>query len=540
VVRWAIALLLPVAGYVLLIDRPNLDVAWENHRAHFWLVLALAAVSAVLGFLMSEAAQRRRDARIFLVGLAFLSSAGFLGLHALATPGVVLSGKNTGFVLASPVGLTVASVYAFLSSLDLDAERNLAVMRHQRLLRGSLVALLTAWAAVSLASVPPLDEPLPPNEADGWLLAFAIVGVPLYAFAAWRYLALYRRRPLFLLVAVTAAFVLLGEALVAVAFARNWHATWWEWHLLMAAAFVLVTVAARQEYRRRASPEGAFAGMYLEHTIARVHDDYGRALATLAEELDEGADTHDSARAVARRFGLSGDETVLLERAAAQIRDVDELFRPYVPEQLAERLREDREVARLGGVERTVSVLFADLQGFTSFSEHADPTEVISMLNEYWGVTVPVVVREYGGLIERFAGDAVMVVFNAALDQPDHALRAVGAALEMQRVTEATAARRPGWPRFRAGVNTGTALVGNVGAAGQQSFSAIGDTVNVAARLQTAAEAGRVVLGARTVAELGDAAAVEPLGPLDLKGKSDPVEAFVLVRLETPQPAATT
>jgi adenylate cyclase len=533
VLRWAIALLLPMAGYVLLIDRPSLDVAWENHRAHFWLVLLAGAASAALGFVMSEAARRRQDARIFLVGLAFLSSAGFLGLHALATPGVVLEGKNSGFTLASPVGLTVAAAFAFLSSLDLSAERNLAVMRRQRLLRGSLVLLLAAWAAVSLASVPPLDKPLLPSEDDAWLYGLGAAGVPLYAGAAWRYLGLYRRRPLFLLVAVTASFVLLAEALVAVAFARNWHLTWWEWHVLMVTAFVSVTAAARHEYRRQASPEGAFAGIYLEHTIARVHDDYGRALAALAEELDEGADAHETARSVGRRFGLGGDQTVLLERAAAQIRDVDELFSPYVPEQLAERLRADREVGRLGGVERTVSVLFADLQGFTSFSERATPAEVISMLNEYWGVTVPVVVREHGGLIERFAGDAVMVVFNAAVDQPDHALRAVRAAVDMQATTAETAARRPGWPRFRAGVNTGPALVGNVGAAGQQSFSAIGDTVNVAARLQTAAEPGQVVLGMRTVADLGPAAVVEPLGTLDLKGKEQPVEAFALVRLET-------
>jgi adenylate cyclase len=536
VIRWAIALLLPMAGYVLLIDRPHLDVAWENHRAHFWLVLTGAVISAALGLVMSEAAQRRRDARIFLVGLAFLSSAGFLGLHALATPGVVLEGKNSGFTLASPFGLTVASIFAFLSSLDLGAERNLAVMRRQRLLRGSLVVLLAAWAAVSLASVPPLDKPLEANESDAWLYGLGIVGIPFYAGAAWRYLGLFRRRPLFLLVAVTAAFVLLAEALIAVAFARNWHITWWEWHFLMAAAFVLVTMAARHEYRQQGSPEGAFAGMYLEHTIARVHDDYGRALATLAGGMDEGGDTHETARAVAKRFGLAGDETVLLERAAAQIRDVDELFRPYVPEQLAGRLREDREVGRLGGVERTVSVLFADLQGFTSFSERATPAEVISMLNEYWGVTVPVVVREHGGLIERFAGDAVMVVFNAAVDQPDHALRAVRAAVGMQRATAETAARRPGWPRFRAGVNTGPALVGNVGGAGQQSFGAIGDTVNVAARLQTAAEPGQVVLGKRTVAELGPSAEVESLGPLDLKGKERPVEAFALVRLAAAAP----
>jgi adenylate cyclase len=533
VLRWAIVLLLPMAGYVLLLDRPSLDVQWENHKAHFWLVFALAVVSAGLGLVMSEAARRRRDARVFLVSLAFLTSAGFLGLHALATPGVLLSGKNAGFVLATPVGLAIASVFAAASGLDLAPARNRAVMQRERLLRGVVLALLLGWAAVSIASAPPLDRPLPPGEADGWLRAFGVVGVPLYAFAAWRYLGLLQRRPLFLLAAVTASWALLAEALIAVAFARNWHATWWEWHALMATAFALVTAAARHEYRREASA-GTFAGMYLEHTIARVHDDYGRALAELAGELDGGGDLHASAREVARRFGLSGDEAALLERAAAQIHDADELFRPYVPAQLVERLRSDPAAAQLGGVEKTVSVLFADLQGFTSFSEQATPTEVISMLNEYWGVTVPVVVREHGGLIERFAGDAVMVVFNAAAEQPDHALRAVKAAVEMQRATEATAATRPGWPRFRAGVNTGPALVGNVGAAGQQSFTAIGNTTNVAARLQTAAKPGEVVLGTETVTELGATAVVEPLGTLDLKGKTAPVEAFRLVSLARP------
>src|SRR4051794_13068050 len=122
-----------MAGYVLLLDRPALDVDWENHRAHFWLVFGVAVASAALGFVMSEAARRRRDARVFLVALAFLSSAGFLALHALATPGVLLSGKNTGFVVASPVGLTVAGAFALASSLDLGPERNLAVMHRQRI-----------------------------------------------------------------------------------------------------------------------------------------------------------------------------------------------------------------------------------------------------------------------------------------------------------------------------------------------------------------------------------------------------------------------
>jgi len=156
--------------------------------------------------------------------------------------------------------------------------------------------------------------------------------------------------------------------------------------------------------------------------------------------------------------------------------------------------------------------------------------EVVAMLNAYWAEVVPVVADE-DGMIERFAGDAVMVVFNAAVDQPDHALRAARAALAFADASEAVAAGRPDWPRFRVGVNTGPAVIGNVGAAQQQSFTAIGDTTNLAARLQAVAEPGRVVVGPATRTALAGRAVLEPLGPLELKGKSEPVEAFVLVRL---------
>jgi adenylate cyclase len=178
-----------------------------------------------------------------------------------------------------------------------------------------------------------------------------------------------------------------------------------------------------------------------------------------------------------------------------------------------------------------VSVLFADLQGFTSFSERADPADVIGMLNSYWAVTVPVVVSDYGGLIERFAGDATLVVFNADGEQPDHARRAVGAALSMQKAADEAATGRPDWPRFRAGVSTGPVLLGNVGTREQRSFAAIGDTTNVAARLQAAASPGKVVVDSETAGALGDGAVLEDLGELQLKGRSKPVRAFVVTRL---------
>jgi class 3 adenylate cyclase len=133
-------------------------------------------------------------------------------------------------------------------------------------------------------------------------------------------------------------------------------------------------------------------------------------------------------------------------------------------------------------------------------------------------------------MIERFAGDAVMVVFNAAVDQSDHAQRAARAALAFADASEAVAHGRPEWPRFRVGVNSGPAVIGNVGALEQRSFTAIGDTTNLAARLQAAAEPGKVVIGATTAAELSGAK-LQPLPPLDLKGKTEPVEAYLLLGL---------
>jgi class 3 adenylate cyclase len=516
VTRWLLLLVLPVAGLVLLLAAPETDVHWEHHPAHFWLVLGAALVSVVLGYLAGEAARRLDDARLFLVSLAFITSAGFLGLHALATPAVLLDTPNAGFVVATPVGLVIAGIFAAVSALDLSPAASAAVMRRQWLLRGAVFALLAGWAVYSLAELPPLDRALTPEEDDGPLYILGAVGLLLYGFAAVRYVSLYRRRPSAMPLAVAVAYTLLAEAMIAIVLGRSWHASWWEWHLLMAIAFAIVAVAARIEYRRRRSTAAVFKDLYLEHTAELVDRRYAEALSKAVDsgEVDEQ---------------LSEDEARLLQQAAGELRRLDELFSPYLSPQLLTRLREQPEAAELGGEQRDVSVLFADLEGFTSFSERSTPPEVVAMLNSYWGKVVPVVAAE-DGLIERFAGDAVMVVFNAASDQPDHALRSARAALGFVKASEEIAAGKPDWPRFRVGVNSGPAVIGNVGAAEQRSFTAIGDTTNLAARLQAVAEPGRVVIGAPTAAAL-TGAMLEPLGPLELKGKSEPVEAYRLIRL---------
>ena len=514
--RWLVPLAIPLAGLALLLSEPRLDFHWEQHPAHFWLVLITALLSVVLGYLSGEAARRLDDARLFLVSLAFVTSAGFLALHALATPGVLLEKKNAGFVVATPVGLAIASIFAAASALDLSPSASAAVMRRQWLLRGIVFGLLGAWCAYSLSSLSPLDRALTEEEAHGPLYALAAIGLPLYAFAAVRYVQLYRRRPASMPAAVAAAFTLLAEAMVAIAFGHNWHASWWEWHVLMTVAYGLVAFVARREYRRRRSTAALFKDLYLEHTAELVDRRYAQALRRAVDSEEVGGE-------------FSDEERRLLDQAASELQRLDELFSPYLSPQLMNRLRQQPGAGELGGEQREISVLFADLQGFTAFSERSTPPEVVAMLNAYWAEVVPVVAAE-DGMIERFAGDAVLVVFNAAVDQPDHALRAARAALEFVEASEAVAHGRPEWPRFRVGVNSGPAVIGNVGALEQRSFTAIGDTTNLAARLQAEAEPGNVVVGATTAAEL-TGAILEPLGDLELKGKSEPVQAFRLVRL---------
>ena len=531
-----VALAVPMAGLALLLGVPSLDVRWEHHPSHFWLVFAVALVNVALGLVVSEVARRSDDERLFLVSMVLLTSAGFLALHALATPDVVLSGPNGGFGLATPVGLLLASAFAALSSIDMDEVTEATLRRWQTPMRIGLIVVLFAWAVASLAGVAPLDEVIESERAP-WLIALLPFGVAAYAFAARRYYAIYRERSRALPLAVTVGFVFLAEALIAMAFGRAWQASWWEWHLLMAVAFATIVVAARSEYRQARSLSGTFGGIYLARTLERLDDRQSAALAELVRADATG--TLGATGQALRQRGFSVDEVAVMTDSARELARMDGLLRQYVGPHLADRLGTEPELARLGGRELEVSVLFADLSGFTTFSEGRSATEVIDMLNAYWGAIVPFVVDQEGGLIERFAGDAVLAVFNALGDQPDHAARAVRAAIAI-RDRSAGVRASDEWPRFRVGVNTGVAVIGNVGAGPHRSFSVIGDTTNVAARLQGLSTPGHITIGGRTLHEAETEPDViidvRPLGHTDLKGKTEPTEAFELLSVSAGEP----
>ena len=185
----ALVLVLPLVGLFVLLAAPSLDAHWEHQPSHFWLVLGTAGLAAALGWSVGTSARRRADARLFLVSLSFVAAAAFLGLHALATPGVLLDESNAGFAVATPVGLLLSSALAVWSSLPLDGPRARWVMARTTALRAVLVALIVGWAAWSLAELPLLDAS-PPEARSVFMVSLALPGIALFAVATARYFEL--------------------------------------------------------------------------------------------------------------------------------------------------------------------------------------------------------------------------------------------------------------------------------------------------------------------------------------------------------------
>jgi class 3 adenylate cyclase len=178
-----------------------------------------------------------------------------------------------------------------------------------------------------------------------------------------------------------------------------------------------------------------------------------------------------------------------------------------------------------------VSVLFSDLAGFTSFAERSSPAEVATVLNTYYAMAAPLISRRFGGELEKFMGDGMMATFNSRGDQPDHAVRAAGAALALQEEVGKLADANPGWPRLRIGINSGEAMVREMGGHGFVAYAVIGDTVNTASRLEGQAPVGGVLIGERTRDLLPEGARTEAVTGVRVKGKEAPLDAYLLQAL---------
>ena len=186
----------------------------------------------------------------------------------------------------------------------------------------------------------------------------------------------------------------------------------------------------------------------------------------------------------------------------------------------------------LGGARSTVSVMFADIRGFTSFSEHRDPAEVVEAINTYFGFASSSV-QANGGIVDKYMGDAVMAHFNSPLlPQESHAWLAVKTAWETRERMQHFNAERGQGLAFGIGVNTGNALAGNVGGLERMEYTLIGDAVNLAKRLQENAGPGQILLGEATWLAVRERVQTVPAGSLTVKGRRTPEAVHELVALK--------
>jgi len=213
---------------------------------------------------------------------------------------------------------------------------------------------------------------------------------------------------------------------------------------------------------------------------------------------------------------------------------IKDLFGRYVSPQVATEILELADVGRLelGGEKRTVSVFFADIRGFTQMSEQMSPEDIVDMLNDYLSIIIQRIL-DNDGMVNKFAGDNVMAVWNAPQFQQDHARLAVKAAWEAQQDIMERQRTDDSLPRvqFGIGINTGEAVAGNMGSSGRAEYTVIGDAVNLASRICGATTGGEVWIGHDTYRQVMDDVEVEELEPRSFKGKAEPVVVYKVVGL---------
>jgi class 3 adenylate cyclase/DNA-binding response OmpR family regulator len=211
------------------------------------------------------------------------------------------------------------------------------------------------------------------------------------------------------------------------------------------------------------------------------------------------------------------------EREKMQIRGA---FERYVAPSVVSRVLQTPQAMQFGGTRREISVMFADLRGFTAYAEQHPPEQSLKLLNTYFALAADTIfARE--GTIDKFAGDAVMAFFNAPLEQPDHLYRALESALALQAaVAQVNAQQGVESLAFGIGIALGEAVVGNIGTARAMNYAAVGDPVNVARRLQESARPGQILVEEAVIAQLGNRVVARKLGEVQLRSRRGAVVVY--------------
>ncbi|HSE40240.1 MAG TPA: adenylate/guanylate cyclase domain-containing protein, partial [Acidobacteriota bacterium] len=217
---------------------------------------------------------------------------------------------------------------------------------------------------------------------------------------------------------------------------------------------------------------------------------------------------------------------------AAEKRRIQQLFGRYVAPNVVEELIRNRNLVQFSGKKEKLTVFFSDIRGFTTMSEQLQPEQVSELLNEYFSRMTKLVFK-YGGTLDKFMGDCIMAFFGNPIPYTDHAKRAVLMAVEMMQElnklkTEWAERGKPHSLEVGIGIATGEVIVGNLGSTEFFDYTVIGDTVNLASRLQSNAKGGQILISASTYEDAKDVVVADRLEPLTVKGKSQPVEVFAV------------
>ncbi len=219
-----------------------------------------------------------------------------------------------------------------------------------------------------------------------------------------------------------------------------------------------------------------------------------------------------------------------------ELRDKQEVlqntFERYVHSSVVEQMLADPTQVKLGGKLQEVTVLFADLEGFTAMSEHTEPEVLLSILNSYHDLVVNVILQ-HNGTIDKFLGDGVMALYNTPLLQADHALYAVQTAVKIREALATFHQKLPPEHRLEInfGIHTGQAVVGNVGTNKIMDFTAVGDTVNLASRLQGLSQNSQILISNATYDYVIAHINARPMGEMHVKNRSEAVMTYEVLEL---------
>jgi PAS domain S-box-containing protein len=228
------------------------------------------------------------------------------------------------------------------------------------------------------------------------------------------------------------------------------------------------------------------------------------------------------------------DDLTEQRKLEATARRIKETFQRYVAPTVVERLISNPELVQLGGMRQEITSFYADIRGFTSFSEKTEPEFQIEVLNKHLTLAVGAIL-EHEGTLDKFVGDAVMAVFNTPEPQEDHTLRAVRAALAMQKAIQDGHRQMEEEERlhFGVGITVGEAVVGNIGSAVVQNFTAIGDSVNFSSRLSDIAGPGQIYVSAEAYERVKNYVEARLIGDVQVKGHSSPDKVYEVLGLKS-------